>query len=141
MTSLTLQSERYAQQASFLLAPLARILLALIFVMSGINKISQYSGTQAYMDMMGVPGFLLPIVIALEVLAGISIILGYQARISAFLLAGFSLVSALIFHADFADQMQMINFMKNVAIAGGFLVIVIHGAGALSLDNRQKSNQ
>ncbi|GHE97656.1 DoxX family protein [Thalassotalea profundi] len=132
-------SERYAQKAAFMLAPLGRIFIALIFVMSGMNKISQYSATQAYMDMMGVPGFLLPLVIALEVVAGIFIIIGYQVRISALLLAGFTVLSALMFHADFSDQLQMISFMKNIAIAGGFLMLVVHGGGAMSLDNRQQA--
>ena len=85
---------------------------------------------------MGVPGALLPLVILLEVGGAIAIIVGWQTRITAFLLAGFTLLAGLIFHSNFADQMQMIMFMKNVAIAGGFLVLVAHGAGALSVDNR-----
>ncbi len=63
--------------------------------------------------------------------------IGFKARLVAFLLAGFSALSAVLFHANFADQTQMIMFMKNIAIAGGFLMIVVHGAGAYSLDNRQ----
>ena len=115
----------------------ARLLIAAIFVLSGLNKISQYEGTQGYMEMMGVPGMMLPLVILLEVVAGLAIIVGYQARIAAFLLAGFSLVSAVMFHGNLADQMQMIHFMKNLAMAGGLLLIVVNGAGALSLDNRR----
>lgn len=118
-------------------APLGRILISLIFVVSGLGKIANYAGTQGYMEAMGVPGMLLPVVIALELLGGLAIILGWQARIAAFLLAGFSLLSAALFHADFGDQVQTIMFLKNLALAGGFLFIVAFGAGAWSLDNRR----
>jgi len=118
-------------------APIGRVFLAAIFIMSGISKITNYAGTQGYMEAMGVPGVMLPLVIALEVLGGIAIVIGFKARLLAFLMAGFSAVSAILFHADFADQTQMTMFMKNIAIAGGFLMIVAHGAGAYSLDNRQ----
>ena len=117
-------------------APLGRLLIALIFVFSGIGKIGQYAGTQAYMDSMGVPGFLLPAVIALEILGGFAIILGWHTRLAAFLLAGFSLLSAILFHNNFGDQMQMIMFLKNLALAGGFLMIMSLGAGPYSIDNR-----
>ncbi len=121
-------------------APLGRVLLAMIFIMSGLNKIGTYAGTQGYMDAMGVPGAILPLVIALEVLGGFALVVGFQARLAALGLAGFSVLSALLFHANFADQMQMMMFMKNITIAGGFLMIVAHGAGAYSLDNRLKGN-
>ena len=113
-----------------------RILLSAIFLISGLGKIGAYAGTAAYMASQGVPGALLPFVIATEVLGAVAIIAGWQTRIAAFLLAGFSLLSALLFHANFADQMQMISFLKNVSIAGGFLLLVANGAGALSLDRR-----
>ncbi len=119
-----------------LAAPVARIMISLMFVTSGLSKLSGYAGTQSYMEAMGVPGALLPLVIALELLGGLAVIIGWHTRIAAFLLAGFSLLSALFFHANFGDQMQMIMFMKNVAIAGGFLMIVSLGGGAYSLDNR-----
>ncbi|WP_427983298.1 DoxX family protein [Agarivorans sp.] len=115
---------------------LARLFLALIFIVSGYGKIGGYAGTQAYMEAMGVPGMLLPLVIALELLGGIAIVLGWQTRIVAFLLAGFSLVSGLLFHFNPDDQIQMIMLMKNIAIAGGFLLLVAHGAGRYSLDQR-----
>lgn len=120
-------------------APTGRFLLALIFIMSGLNKIGAYEVTQGYMDAMGVPGGLLPLVIALEVLGGLAILIGYQAKLVALALAGFSVMSAVLFHADFSDQMQMMSFMKNLTIAGGFLIIVAHGAGSYSLDNRRKA--
>lgn len=118
-------------------APVARILISLMFVTSGFSKISGYAGTQEYMDAMGVPGALLPLVIAVELLGGLAVILGWHTRIAAFLLAGFCLLSAFLFHANFGDQMQMIMFMKNISIAGGFLMIVSLGAGAFSLDSRK----
>ena len=116
-------------------APLGRVLLSLIFLTSGLSKISGYAGTQSYMEAMGVPGTLLPLVIALEVLGALVVMVGWNTRFAAFLLAGFSLLSAVLFHANFGDQMQMIMFMKNLSIAGGFLMIVSLGGGAYSLDN------
>jgi len=112
--------------------------MALMVVMSGFGKITDDAGTQGYMEMMGVPGALLPLVILTEVGGGLAVILGWQTRLAALALAGFTLISAIIFHADFADQTQMIMFLKNVSIAGGFLFLVAKGAGAYSLDNRQK---
>jgi putative oxidoreductase len=119
-------------------APVGRLLISLIFVTSGLSKIGSYAGTQGYMESAGVPGMVLPAVIAVEVLGGLAVILGWHTRIAAFLLAGFSLVSAVLFHANFGDQMQAIMFMKNLALAGGFLILVAHGAGAYSLDARAK---
>ncbi|NOQ77357.1 MAG: DoxX family membrane protein [Methylococcaceae bacterium] len=120
-------------------APLGRTLLALIFFISGVNKAFSYEGTQGYMEAFNVSGSLLPLVIVIEVLAGLAVIVGYKARLAAFILAGFSLVSAFIFHANFTDQMQMILFMKNLGLAGGLLLLVSNGAGAYALDNRLES--
>lgn len=120
-----------------LAAPAGRFLISLIFVTSGISKLASFSGTQAYMESAGVPGILLPVVIAIELLGGLAIILGWHTRIAAFLLAGFSLLSAVLFHANFGDQIQMIMFMKNLGLAGGFLMMVALGAGPWSLDNRR----
>lgn len=116
-----------------------RILLAHIFLLAGVNKITGYSGTQGYMDAMGVPGMLLPLVIILEIGGALALIAGWQTRLAAYALALFSIVSALIFHSNLGDQMQMILFMKNWAMAGGLLVLAANGAGAFSLDNRAKS--
>lgn len=139
MTSATLTATHNApvEAAGRLAAPLARIMLGAIFLISGFGKIGAYAGTQGYMEAMGVPGALLPLVIALEIVAPIAVIVGFHARFAAFLLAGFSLVSAAIFHANLADQIQQIMFLKNVAIAGGFLMIVANGPGALSLSGRR----
>lgn len=113
-----------------------RILIASLFLISGLGKISGYAGTQAYMQSAGVPGALLPLVIALEVLGAVAIIAGYRTRIAAALLAGFALVSGVLFHSG-GDAMQSIMLMKNVAIAGGFLFLVARGAGEWSLDARR----
>ena len=118
-----------------------RALMSAIFVMAGITKLSSYATTQGYMESMGVPGILLPLVILLELGGGLAVLLGWQTRISAFLLAGFCIVSALIFHANFGDQMQSILFMKNLAMAGGFLFLVADGAGAWSLDARRQASR
>jgi putative oxidoreductase len=120
-------------------APAGRFLISLIFIISGFNKIANFAGTQAYMESAGVPGILLPLVIAVELLGGLAVIFGWHTRVAAFLLAGFSLVSAVLFHANFSDQMQMIMFMKNLGLAGGFLMIVALGAGPYSLDNRRRA--
>jgi putative oxidoreductase len=125
-------------QLQAIATPVGRILISMMFVTSGFSKISGYSATQGYMEAMGVPGALLPLVIAVELLGGLAVMLGWHTRIAAFLLAGFSLLSALLFHANFGDQMQMIMFMKNISIAGGFLMIVALGGGAFALDNRLK---
>jgi putative oxidoreductase len=119
-----------------LAAPAGRLLISLIFIISGFNKIANFAGTQGFMDSVGVPGQLLPLVIALELLGGLAVVLGWHTRLAAFLLAGFSLLSGIVFHSNFGDQTQMIMFMKNVALAGGFLMIVALGAGPYALDNR-----
>ena len=107
----------------------------MIFIFSGFTKITGYAATQGYMESMGVPGMLLPLVIAVELLGGIAILLGFKARLVAILMAGFSIVSALLFHQFWIDESQMNPFMKNIAMAGGFLMIFAHGAGAYSIDN------
>ncbi len=116
---------------------IGRIFISIIFLVAGIGKITGYAGTAAYMQAMGLPGFLLPLVIVTEVIGALFIILGYRTRLVAFLLAGFSVLSALVFHLDFADQMQSLMFMKNIAIAGGFLFLVANGPGAVAIDNNK----
>ena len=111
-----------------------RILLAHIFVISGWSKIAGYAGTQAYMASVGLPGSLLPLVIALELLGGLGLIVGFKTRWTALALAAFSVIAALVFHNNFADQMQLISFMKNLALAGGLLVLAQTGAAAPSVD-------
>jgi len=113
-----------------------RLLLVTLFLISGIGKITAYAGTAAYMEAMGVPGVALPLVITLEVLGSVAIILGWQTRLVSVLLAGFTLATGVMFHNDFADQMQTIMFLKNLSIAGAFLMLAAHGAGRFSVDHR-----
>ncbi|PIQ36179.1 MAG: hypothetical protein COW59_13915 [Lysobacterales bacterium CG17_big_fil_post_rev_8_21_14_2_50_64_11] len=115
-----------------------RILIALIFVMAGMNKLTNYDATAAVMALHGIPGMLLPVVIFTELVGGILIIVGYQTRLAALALAGFSVVSALLMHAvpvAGADATtEGIMLMKNLAMAGGFLFLFANGAGPLSFD-------
>ncbi len=120
-------------------ALIARILMAFIFIMAGINKLGAgFAGTQGYMEAHGVPGLVLPLVIALELGGGIAVLIGWQTRWAAWALAAFTLVSAAIFHNKFGDQLQMIMFMKNLAIAGGLMLLAVHGPGRLSVNQLRK---
>ena len=113
-----------------------RIFISLVFLLSGFNKIGNYEGTIGWMESFGMPGiFLIPTII-LEVGAPILIIIGYKVKISAALLSLFCIATAVIFHNDFSNQMQFISFMKNIALAGGFLFLVINGAKDFSLDKK-----
>jgi putative oxidoreductase len=113
-----------------------RVLLALIFVLEGWIKIRSYSGTAGYMEANGVSGMLLPLVILTEVGGGLLVAAGLFTRFASVALAGFCLLTALFFHRDIADPDQFIHFFKNLAIAGGFVALAAHGAGAWSFDRR-----
>ncbi|WP_082849930.1 DoxX family protein [Halioglobus sp. HI00S01] len=115
---------------------LARTLMAAVFILAGLSKISGYEGNLAYMASVGVPGFLLPAVIALEVLGGAALVVGFQTRLVAILLALFSIASGVLFHFDLADQMQFIMLFKNLAMAGGLLAIANARPGAFTLDRK-----
>lgn len=124
---------------------LARILIALIFILSGVSKISGFQATVAYIASAGVPLAAIAAVAAIvvELGGGILLVLGYRAQIAAFLMAGFTVLAALIFHQFWAVpeadmQNQMIHFMKNLSIAGGLLMIVIHGSSAPRATSNQK---
>lgn len=114
----------------------ARILLSLLFIVAGYGKLQDVAGFTGYMTSGGVPAFLAWPTIALEFLGGIAILIGLFTRPAALALAGFSLLSALLFHLVPSDQMQMTIFMKNIAIAGGLILLAVHGAGAYSADAR-----
>lgn len=132
-------TSRFLTQSSVtnVLFPLARLLIAYIFVMAGFNKLGEgYEGTAQYMASMGVPAFLLLVTIALEIGGGLALILGWQTRVVAILLAAFSLTTGVIFHSGSADPIQHIMLMKNISIAGGLLVLALTGAGRLSLDRK-----
>ena len=113
-----------------------RIFLGTIFLVAGVNKIGGYDGTAGYMDSMGVPGSLLPLVIILEIVGGLMVITGFKVKWAGYALAGFTLVAGFIFHSNFADQMQSILFMKNLSITGGMLLLATYGAGNWSLDKK-----
>jgi putative oxidoreductase len=115
-----------------------RVLLAVLFLIAGIGKLGDYAGTQAYMTSTGVPGALLPLVIALELGGGALVVAGLWTRPIALALGAFTVLAALLFHANFADPMQQIMFLKNLSIAGGFLLLAANGAGAWSVDARRR---
>jgi len=113
---------------------LGRVGLSAIFIISGWGKIAAYAGTQQYMEAMGVSGELLPLVILLELGGGLAILAGLFTRFTAVVFALFALASGVLFHWDFADQAQFTSLLKNVAIAGGFIMLAATGAGAFSVD-------
>jgi putative oxidoreductase len=104
-----------------------RILLSSLFIMAGVNKLFSYEATGAYMDATGIPGALLPFVILLEIFGGLFVIVGWNTRLTALVLAVFCVSSGVLFHYDFSDQTQATMFMKNLAIAGGFLLLAANG--------------
>jgi len=113
-----------------------RLGLAAIFLLAGLNKVQYYEGSAQYMASAGLPEALLPLVIIFEVFSALALVLGYQTRLVAIALAGFSVVTAFMFHGNIGDQMQFILFFKNIAMAGGFLVLAANGAGRFSLDEK-----
>ena len=117
---------------------LGRIMISALFIISAYNKLLSIDGTISWMEGFGVPGFLLYPTIVLEIILPIFEIVGYNARISAALLAIFCLATAFMFHLDFSDQSQKISFLKNIALAGGFLFIVANGTKDWAVDREKK---
>lgn len=117
----------------------ARILLSIIFILSGFGKLTDISGTAGYFAMYHMPAAGLVAVIAglVEFLGGLAVLVGFQTRIAAWILAVFSIATALIAHTNWADMMEFINFQKNLAMAGGFLLLANYGPDALSVDARR----
>ena len=115
---------------------IGRIFISLIFLVAGAGKILNYEGTIGYMESFAVPGYLLIPAIIIEILFPLLVIVGYKTKFSAIILALFAILLAVIFHTDFSNQMQLMSFLKNFAIAGGFLIIFIRGAGKYSIDQR-----
>jgi putative oxidoreductase len=111
-----------------------RLLLAAIFLHEAWSKLTGYPAALAYMQAFGVPGQLLPFAIAVELGCGVLIVGGYHTRIAALLLAAFCLATAVLFHDRLGDRNQLLHFEKDIAIAGGLLVLFAHGAGAWALD-------
>jgi putative oxidoreductase len=119
-----------------LISVAARLLMAQLFIISGWQKLTGFSGTEGYFASMGIPlvGVVTPLVILIELGGGLALLFGFKTRWVAAVIALFTVGSALIAHTNFADQGQMINFMKNLSIAGGLLMFVKYGAGAASID-------
>ena len=120
---------------------LARILMPILFITAGWGKTIGYAETQQYMEATGVPGFMLPLVILLEFGGGLAILFGFLTRFTALFTAGFTILTAFLFHSNFAEGVNQLMFMKNLSIAGGFLVLGLVGPGAYSIDRllRKKS--
>ena len=120
---------------------IGRIFLSALFLFNGIAKIFDYEGTIEYMENFEVPGYLISPAIIIEILFPILLIIGYKTRLSAIVLASFTILLAVIFHTDFSNQMQLTQFLKNFAIAGGFIMIFVYGPDKYSIDYMLKSKQ
>ena len=117
---------------------IGRILISSIFLLSGYNKIFNYSGTVSWMEGFGIPGFLLAPAIILEIILPVFIIVGYKTQITASFLAIFCIATGIIFHLDFTDQMQTIQLLKNIGLAGGFLFIAVNGPKEWAMETKKK---
>ena len=117
---------------------IGRILISALFLISAFNKIFNLEGSMGWMESFGVPGFLIYPAIALEIILPVLVIVGYYAKISAGILAIFCLITAFIFHFDFSDQTQLVSFLKNIGLAGGFLFIVANGTKDWAVDKEKK---
>ncbi len=115
---------------------IGRIFLSLLFLLNGYFKILDYDGTIEWMEGYGIPGIFLTPAIILEIAGAVLIIIGYKAKVAAGLLAAFCITTALIFHIDFSNQMEITSFLKNIALAGGFLFIVVNGTRKFSFDHK-----
>ncbi len=136
-STLTTDSHHTALNFSSIADLIGRVGLAAIFLLSGLSKIQNYDASAQFLVSGGLPEFMLPLVIMLELVGAVCIITGFYTRLAALALAGFCILAAVLYHNNLSDQMQFIMFFKNMAIAGGFLVLAAHGAGALSVDARQ----
>ena len=117
---------------------IGRILISILFLLNGVYKIKNYNGTVDWIEGFGLPGILIIPAIVLEIIAPLFIIFGYKVKISSGLLSLFCIATAVIFHNDFSNQMQLTSFLKNIALAGGFLILFVNGAKGLSLDSKFK---
>ncbi len=115
---------------------LGRIFISLLFFINGIFKINNYEGTIEWMDSYGLPGVMIIPAIIIEIVAPILIVIGYKTKIAAVFLFLFCISTAFIFHNDFSDQMQLTAFLKNIALAGGFLILIVNGSRGYSLDKK-----
>ena len=117
---------------------IGRILISALFLISAFNKIFNLEGSMSWMEGFGLPGFLIYPAILIEIVLPVLVIVGYQARIAAGILASFCLATAFIFHFDFSNQMQLVSFLKNIGLSGGFLFIVANGTKDWAIDREKK---
>ena len=117
---------------------IGRILISVLFIISAYDKIFSIDGSMSWMEGFGIPGFLIYPAIIVEIILPLFVIIGYNARVSASLLAIFCIATAFIFHFDFTDPAQKISFLKNISLAGGFLFIVANGTKDWSVDREKK---
>ena len=117
---------------------IGRIFISALFLISAYNKVFNLEGSMGWMEGFGIPGFFILPSIAVEIILPVLVIVGYQARIAAGILAVFCLMTAFLFHFDFADQSQLISFLKNIGLAGGFLFIVVNGTKDWAVDREKK---
>ena len=131
-----IRTKKEIKTMSNILDLVGRVFISLIFLLSGINKIGNYEGTVGWMESLGMPGIFLVPAIILEISAPILIMIGYKVKVSAALLSIFCVTTAVIFHNNLSDQMHFISFMKNIALAGGFLFLVVNETKDFSLDKK-----
>tara|TARA_Y100001935_G_scaffold223706_1_gene199482 strand:+ start:306 stop:692 length:387 start_codon:yes stop_codon:yes gene_type:complete len=117
---------------------IGRILISALFLISAFNKVFNLDGSMGWMESFGVPGFFIYPAIVIEIILPILVIVGYQAKIAASILAIFCLLTAFLFHFDFSDQSQLVSFLKNIGLAGGFLFIVANGTKDWAVDKEKK---
>ena len=117
---------------------LGRILISALFLISAFNKIFNLEGSMNWMEGFNVPGFLIFPAIAVEIILPVFVIIGYQARVASGMLAIFCLITAFVFHFDFSNQTQLVSFLKNIGLAGGFLFIVANGTRDWAVDREKK---
>ena len=115
---------------------IGRILISALFFINGMFKISNYEGTIGWMESFGIPGMFIVPAIILEIAGPVLIVIGYKTKFAAGLLSLFCITTAFIFHNDFSDQMQLTSFLKNIALAGGFLFILVNGTRDLSIEKK-----
>ena len=117
---------------------IGRIFISALFLISAYNKVFNLEGSMGWMEGFGIPGFLIFPAIAIEIILPVLVIVGYRARFAAGVLAVFCLMTAFLFHFDFSDQSQLVSFLKNIGLAGGFLFIVANGTKDWAVDREKK---
>ena len=124
-----------------LASAVGRVLMSVIFILAGLQKLAGFSGTAGYMGSLGLPLPEVAVIVAIivEIIGGVLVLVGYRTRIVGLVLAVWCLVTALIAHTHFSDPAQAVNFLKNLAMAGGFLQLFAYGGGAWSIDGRAAS--